>query len=140
MDNLNGILTPIDKKDARMKNPVSLAFIGDTVYDLFVRGKLVSKTNEKVFTLNKLAREKVNAEAQARAVEKLAFTEEEEAIYKRARNAKVGTTAKNMSVVDYHKATGLEAVVGYLFLTGEYKRLNEIFERILEDEQSDTEG
>ena len=129
-----GILSPIDKKAARLKNPVVLAFIGDTVYDLFVRSMLVKASEEHVYALNKKARDFVNAEAQARAAEKLEFTEEEEAIFKRARNAKVGSVAKNMSVTDYHKATGLEAVVGYLYLTGDTARLEALFERILKNE------
>lgn len=130
---LKGVLAPVDKKTARMKNPVVLAFIGDTVYDLFIRTSLVKASEQKVFSLNKKARSFVNAEAQARVSELLEFDEDEEAIFKRARNAKVGTTAKNMSVVDYHKATGLEAVIGYLYLTGNFDRLEEIFERILEN-------
>lgn len=131
--NFGGILAPVDEKTARLKNPVVLAFIGDTVYDLFVRANLVKTSSEHVHALNKKARSFVNAEAQARFSEKIEFTEDELSVFKRARNAKVGTTAKNMSVTDYHKATGLEAVIGYLYLTGQHERLEEIFERILEN-------
>ena len=130
------LFSPLSESEARLKNPVVLAYIGDTIYDLYVRTNIVKESDEHVNELNGRARQIVNAAAQAKAAERIAFTEEEEAVYKRARNAKVGTAAKNMSLGDYHKATGLEAVIGYLYLTGARERLDAIFERIFEDEQS----
>lgn len=121
-----------------MKNPLVLAYIGDTVYDLFVRTSRVKASGEHVNLLNRWVCGVVNARAQAEAADKLLpmLLEDEADIYRRGRNAKSATTPKNMDIGDYHKATGLEAVVGYLFLVGEYGRLHEIFEAILPESEA----
>lgn len=128
----NGLLSPISEMDARFKNPLVLAFLGDTVYDLYMRTHVVKHTGACINTVHRSAVGLVNAHAQAQAAEILEpiFTEEEADIYRRGRNAKSGVP-KNMSVTDYRRATGLEAVVGYLYLTGQYQRLEELFERII---------
>ena len=82
------LFSPLSESEARLKNPVVLAYIGDTIYDLYVRTKLVKESDEHVNELNGRARQIVNAAAQAKAAERIAFTEEEEAVYKRARNAR----------------------------------------------------
>lgn len=127
-----GLLAPISEMDARFKNPLVLAFLGDTIYDLYMRTQVVKHTGACINTVHRSAVELVNARAQAQAAELLEpiFTEAEADIYRRGRNAKSGVP-KNMSVKDYRRATGVEAVVGYLYLTGQYARLDEIFERII---------
>ena len=129
---MNELLGSISKDEARMKNPLVLAYVGDTVYDLYFRTMAAKRAGGTVNTLNREVSGRVNARAQAEAAAALELTEEEEYIFKRGRNAKPGTMPKNMTVSDYHKATGLEAVVGYLYLTGQTDRLNELFEKITE--------
>ena len=116
----------LDEKTARLLSPVTLAFIGDAVYSLYVREKLVFIKDDKGATLNKKTSDVVRASAQADFIEKIfhLLTEEEINVYKRARNTKKGTRAKNASVAEYNKATGFEALIGYLYLTGNITRLN----------------
>ena len=99
---------------------LALAYIGDAVYELFVRTMVLSKGNAPV-----------NAKGQAEIYKKIAqyFTEEEKAVFRRGRNAKSYTTPKNMDIGDYRHATGLEAVFGYLYLKGDVKRALELFEK-----------
>lgn len=126
------LLEKITKEEARMKNPLVLAYIGDTVYDLYFRTLAVKRAGGTVNSLNRDVAARVNARSQAEMADKLELNEDEQYIYKRGRNAKPGTLPKNMSVADYHKATGLEAVIGYLYITGEEERLEELFEIITE--------
>lgn len=127
-----GLLSPLTEMEARFKNPLVLAFLGDTVYDLYMRTHVVKSTGACINSVHKSAVGLVNAHAQSAAAEIVEpiFTEAEADIYRRGRNAKSGVP-KNMSVTDYRRATGLEAVVGYLYLTGQYARLEELFERII---------
>ena len=106
----------MDKVKASNLNPVVLAFVGDAVYSLFVREKLTFTSSAKSGELNKIATSIVKATSQAEFVKMLLplFNEEELAIFKRARNAKKTTRAKNASVAEYNASTGLEAVIGYL--------------------------
>ena len=129
------ILEKVESREAELKNPVVLAYLGDTVYDLFVRTALVKHSKMHVKDLNQCAARIVNAHAQAEAAEwlKEKFTAQDSEIYRRGRNARVGSVPKNMAVADYHKATGLEAVMGYLFLTGQQERLEQLMGAILED-------
>ena len=103
---------------------LELAFVGDSVYDLYVRSHLIT-TGKKVNALNRDAVAHVKAASQAVSLEKIlpVLTEEEAAIVRRAQNTKQ-TPTKNASPEDYHKATALEAVLGYLYLTEQYERLN----------------
>ncbi len=125
------------KCDVNMLSPLNLAFIGDTVFDLFVREKLVCEANRPVNKLHNKASSMVKASAQAKAVERIRdrLTEQEQSVVRRGRNAHVNHKAKNMSEADYHLATGLEALFGYLYLKGETERLSEIFEMITEEEE-----
>ena len=122
------ILAPIGEKQARMKPPLVLAYIGDTVYDLYARVSRIKSSGAGVGALHR-----VNAGAQAEAADRIMdmLTEQERDVFRRGRNAKVATTPKNMSVADYHKATGLEAVIGYLYLSGEKNRIDVLFDNIL---------
>lgn len=129
-----GMLAAIGEQEARLKNPLVLAYIGDSVYDLYVRTILIKKSRQQVNALNHRAARVVNARAQAQAVAMLeqSLTEEEKDIVRRGRNAHPGTVAKNMSVADYKRATGLEALIGYHYLAGNYERLEELMQEIIE--------
>jgi ribonuclease-3 family protein len=118
--------------DIRMFNPLVLAYVGDSVYDTFVRTMLVAGGSIQVNKLHKRAIKYVQAKAQAEIAEKLQpmLTEDEQDIMRRGRNTKSNTVPKNADMNDYRHATGLEALIGYLYLTGDTKRLMEIFELI----------
>ena len=113
-------------------NPLNLAFIGDCVFELFVREKLVCTMDLSVKVLHQQAIRQVCCQAQAEDAQLLmdSFNEEEMAIYLRGRNAHAGHLPKNASPADYHAATALEAVFGYLYLTGQLERLQQFFEKI----------
>lgn len=116
----------MDSQKANNLNPIVLAFVGDAVYSLFVREKLTFLSDSKTGQLNKKATAQVCATAQSafmKEIESL-LTDEEMTVYKRARNAKKTTRAKNASIQEYNAATGFEAVLGYLYLTGKNDRLN----------------
>ena len=113
--------------DVNSYSPLSLAFIGDCVFDLVVKTVEVEKANRPAKALHRKTSSIVKAVSQARMVERFLdnneLSNEELAIYKRGRNAKSATTAKNASVGDYRKATGLEALIGYLYLNNRTDRL-----------------
>ena len=113
---------------------LNLAFVGDCVFDLFVRERLVCMLDAPVNTLHRRAVEQVCCGAQAKAAQKLLplFTEEEKTIYLRGRNAHTAHLPKNSTPADYHAATALEAVFGYLYLQGQLSRLREFFSLICE--------
>lgn len=112
-------------QDIRSYSPLTLAYIGDAIYDLVIRTVVVGRANRPAGELHHITIRYVSAGAQARIVEALmdSFTEEEQAIYRRGRNSKPHTTAKNASVSDYMKATGFEAVLGYLYLSDRMDRV-----------------
>ena len=116
------------KSDVRAYSPLTLAYVGDAVYELVIRSVIVSRANRPSNELHKLAVKYVQAAAQAAMAECLlpVLNEEEEAVYRRGRNAKSYTMPKNSSVADYRRATGLEALVGYLYLSGQEQRLLEL--------------
>lgn len=111
--------------DIRAYSPLTLAYIGDAVYDLVIRTVVVERANRSANKLHKTVIRYVNAGTQAQMVMAIEeeLTEEEKAVYHRGRNAKSYTSAKNASIADYRKATGLEALLGYLYLRGETDRL-----------------
>lgn len=108
--------------------PLILAYIGDAVYDVIVRTLEISKGNRQVNKINKDSIKLVNAKAQADMIDYLEekLTDNELAIYKRGRNAKANTSAKNASIRDYRKATGFEALIGYLYLSHQEDRMLEL--------------
>lgn len=112
-------------------SPLALAFLGDGVFDLMVREKLLRQANRQAAKLHKEKIQLVCASAQAKAADLLLpqLTEEELAVYKRGRNAH-NTVPRRTAAQDYHKATGLEALFGYLWLKGETQRLTELFAMI----------
>lgn len=111
--------------DIRTYSPLTLAYIGDAIYDLVIRTIVVERGNTSANNLHKKTVRYVNAGTQAQMIEALLeeLSEEERTIYKRGRNAKSYTTAKNATVIDYRKATGFEALCGYLYLTGRQERM-----------------
>ena len=120
----------IDKDvDIKSLSPLALAFIGDCVYELFVREQLICDGNCPANKLHKRSVEKVCCKAQAADVEKILpiLSEEEVSVYKRGRNAHTNNIPKNATYAEYHKATGLETLFGYLYLKGNLLRLKELF-------------
>lgn len=109
-------------------SPLTLAYIGDDVYDLVIRTFLINQGNMPVNNINKRANALVKAETQSKMVGMIEplLSDEEISIYKRGRNAKSATTAKNASVNDYRRATGFEALMGYLYLKGKFERMIEL--------------
>ena len=118
----------IEGKNIRSFSPLTLAYIGDAVYEIVIRTIIVEKGNAPVNKLHHKASSLVKAVAQKAAMEKILplLTEEEEAVYKRGRNAKSYTSAKNASVIDYRIATGFEALMGFLYLMGRNERMLEL--------------
>lgn len=109
-------------------SPLALAYIGDSIYDLLVKKFFVLKSNMQPEKYHKKVTSIVSAKAQSAFIESFMdnLTEEEQAVYKRARNSSPHTKAKNASLQDYLKATGFEAVLGYLYLSGQNARLDEL--------------
>lgn len=120
-------------RDARQISPLVLAYIGDTVYDLFVRTLLVESTDGTAHTMHLQAAKHVCAAAQAEALRRILplLSEEEHAIFKRGRNAHMGTVPKHAQIADYRASTGLEALFGYLYLSGADARLAELMRMAL---------
>ena len=112
---------------------LNLAYIGDTVFDLYVRTMLVSDVDARGHELHLMSAKRVCAGGQAQAFRRIEpmLSEEELGIYKRGRNSHMGTVAKNASIADYRTATGLEALIGYLFLCGRDDRLTELMKLML---------
>ncbi len=125
----------------RQLSPLTLAFVGDAVYELLVRGRLARGGSRPVSELHRLAVRQVRCEAQARAAERLAprFTEDEAEIFRRGKNAHPGHVPKNADNFIYHAATALEAVFGYLYLSGKVDRLRSLY-RFLREEESGKGG
>lgn len=117
----------MQEKDIRSYSPLTLAYIGDGIYELVIRTVLVSRGNCQPNKLHRRASSLVKATTQAALVEYLMqdgkLTENEIMIYKRGRNAFSPTRAKNASMMEYRKSTGFEALVGYLYMNGERKRM-----------------
>lgn len=136
----------IPDTDIRTYSPLTLAFIGDSIFDLIIRTTIVESGNAPVNKLHKRASKLVQASAQADLYHNIKdqLTEEEIAIFKRGRNAKSFTSAKNAGIVEYRTATGLEALIGYLYLTDQMDRLMELIRpsamNSLTQEKSDSSG
>lgn len=119
---------PGKKQDIRTYSPLTLAYVGDAVYDLIIRTVVVQRANRPANDLHRITVKYVSANAQSKIVQALMedLTEEEQSVYRRGKNSKPHTTAKNASVADYMKATGFEAVIGYLYLTEQMPRILEL--------------
>ena len=115
----------LKEQDIRTYSPLTLAYIGDGIFELVVRTVLVGRKNTQAEKLHKAATKIVKAETQALMAEaiKEELTEEELSVYKRGRNAKAVTRAKNATMSEYRRATGFEALMGYLYLKGDMERM-----------------
>lgn len=126
----------IDKTaDVSSLSPLTLAFVGDTVFDLLTRTELVCEANRPVNALHTMASKRVCAAAQAESLRKILplLTEDETAVFKRGRNAHTGGIPKHASSADYHYATGLESLFGWLYLKGETERIKELYNAMQTD-------
>ena len=123
-----------EKDEINMMSPLTWAYVGDAVYELYIRNYLVNTTNLKPHKLHIESIKYVKAKAQANLLEKLEnfFTEEEKEIIRRGRNTKNHHLPKNAEVNDYMYSTAFEALIGYLYLTKNEKRLNEILDKCIE--------
>ena len=122
-------------RDINNISMLGLAHIGDGVYELLTRTMLCADGNKRVTDLHKKTVAIVNAPAQAKAMEKLlpVLNDDELALYKRGRNAKVNTIPHKADISQYHAATGLEALFGWLYLQGKTERINELYAICVED-------
>ena len=129
-------LFELKDRDLRTYSPLTLAYIGDGVYELVIRTILVKKGNCPVNQLHKKANSLVKAGAQSKMMELLEpdLTEEELAVYKRGRNAHSPTMAKHATMADYRRATGFEALMGYLYLKEDYSRIVELVRKGIPEE------
>lgn len=111
--------------DIREYSPLTLAYIGDSIYDLIIKSLVINRGNKQVQKLHKETSSLVQASAQSMMMRAMQeeLTDEERAVYKRGRNAKSVSPAKNQSITDYRRATGFEALIGYLYLQKKWKRM-----------------
>ena len=129
----------LEEIDTVNYSPLTFAYIGDAVYEVVIRTVIVDEANRSVNAIHKMASNYVKAATQAQLADALMdeFSEDELAIYKRGRNAKINTKAKNVSLSDYKKATGFEAVVGWLYLNNKSDRMMELVKKGLESIEID---
>lgn len=127
-DRIGAAFSALPKRDARQLPALTLAYIGDTVYDLYIRTQLVHTVDGNAHALHMAASKLVCAAGQAAAFRRIEprLTEEELSVFRRGRNAHNGTVPKNAHISDYRIATGLEALIGYLYWTGQDARLTEL--------------
>lgn len=118
----------LPETDVDSYSPLVLAYMGDCVYDLIIKSMVISRGNKQVHRLHEETSSYVQASAQSRMMRAMQphLTEEEHAIYRRGRNTRSVSAAKNQTITDYRRATGFEALVGYLFLKKRYARLMEL--------------
>lgn len=118
-------LFQMQEVDVQTYSPLTLAYIGDCIFDLIIKNLVVRQGNKQVQKLHKETSQFVQAQTQSRMMRKMQehLTEEEHGVYRRGRNSKTVTPAKNQTITDYRRATGFEALLGYLYLKQDYKRL-----------------
>ena len=127
----------MDEKQVGAMSMLGLAHIGDAVYELLTRTRLCGLGVTKVSELHRMTVATVNAPAQAEAAQRILpkLTEEEAAIYRRGRNTKVNSVPQKADIAQYHAATGLEALFGYIYMSGDYERLTTLFEVIWQNKE-----
>lgn len=132
---------PLTEKELRGYSSLGLAYIGDCIFELFVRTMVVTKRNDKANHYHQKTIGYVNAAAQTEMMEiiKPLLTDEEKAVFRRGKNAKSLSPAKNQSSHDYHIATGFEALMGYLYLSGQMERLKELIRICLSEKANRNE-
>lgn len=123
--------------DIRTYSPLTLAYIGDAVFEMIIRTLIVEKGQRAANTLHKHTTKIVCAQSQAKMIDAVyeCLTEEEQDIYRRGKNAKLHSSAKNASLADYRKATGFEAVCGYLFLKDDTARITQLVRQAIDTAQ-----
>lgn len=133
-------MKPLTQAEARLYSPLALAFLGDSVYEVMAREYLLRKANQPAAKLHEQKVQLVCAPFQAAAAERLLphLTEEETGVYKRGRNAN-NTVPRHTAAQDYHKATGLESLFGYLYLMGAQERLEVLFQIAINAEEMSAE-
>ena len=129
----------LTESDLNQLSPLVLAYIGDTVYEVFIRSMLVSEGRASVHTLHKRSVAFVKAKSQSDVIHKImeSLTAEEQDVVRRGRNAKSGTIPKNADVTEYKYATGFESLVGYLYLKKDYDRLRKVLEMAVAARKND---
>ena len=134
-------LFQLKEVDIKAYSPLTLAYIGDGIYDLIIRTLVVNKGDKQVQKLHLETSALVNAGTQSKMMRVMQehLTEEEHAVYKRGRNAKSVSPAKNQSVTDYRRATGFEALLGYLYLKKDWERILELVKMGLDSLNSEKE-
>ena len=132
---MQGFFPELSVQEVNQIGMLSLAHVGDAVYELLVRSRLCMENRTAVTQLHRMTVSQVNAAAQEQAAEKIftVLTDEERRVYKRGRNAKVNSVPHHAEIAQYHAATGLEALFGWLYLLGRRERLEELFARITEE-------
>ncbi|MGI5977807.1 MAG: Mini-ribonuclease 3 [Candidatus Limivicinus sp.] len=130
---MNLFCPEMDLKEINSISMLGLAHIGDSVYELLTRTMLCTQGHRSVTALHKLTVSYVNAEAQARAAEKIlpALSDDEAAVFRRGKNTKVNSVPHNSSIGQYHAATAVEALFGWLYLQGKLDRINKLFSLIM---------
>ncbi len=128
---------PLKEEKIKMYSPLSLAYIGDSVFDLIIRTMITVRGNTQPGKYHERAVHYVSAGSQSRIADRIrpCLTEEEEAVFRRGKNAKPGSFAKNQSHYDYQMATGFEALLGYLYLTGQMDRIFALLDQGLYEEE-----
>ncbi|KAB3532398.1 Mini-ribonuclease 3 [Alkaliphilus serpentinus] len=134
IDAINNTTPDKDEKEVKMMAPLVLAYMGDSIFEVYIRNYVISRGNFSVHQLHKQATKYVKAKAQATIVHALEkeLNEEEWAIVKKGRNQKSATVPKNAELIDYKYATGFEALLGYLYYTGKIQRLKELMEKSID--------
>ena len=124
----------IDGIDLHLVSMQTLAFIGDSVYNVYIRTYLASKSNMQTGKLHTKSIKYVSAKGQAKTIDYLmdTLTEEEQLIYKRGRNTNINTVSKNVDVNQYKKSTGFEALIGYLYLSKNTQRLEDLISKSID--------
>ncbi len=125
---MNSLFENLPMPKANVFSPNNLAYIGDCVYELHIRHMLISSGNKPVKKLHNEVKDYVNAKGQVKVYENIKdmLTEEESLMFKKGRNSKVGSFSKNLKMSEYKTATGLECLIGYLYVKGDLARLSEL--------------
>lgn len=129
----------LTQSDLNQLSPLVLAYVGDTVYEVFIRTMLACEGKSSVHALHKRSIAYVKAKSQSDIIHKIMeeLTQEEQDVVRRGRNAKSGTIPKNADVTEYKYATGFESLVGYLFLKKDYDRLRQVLEMAVSAKKND---
>lgn len=129
----------IRREDLKMYSPLVLAYVGDAVFELYIRTLLVSKGNAPVHKLHKQSISYVKAKSQSDTIHRMLedLSAEEQDVVRRGRNAKSGTIPKNADVTEYKYATGFESLIGYLYLKEDYPRLLELLKISVDNNHND---